>query len=238
MRHVLSPIWFPETNCWLSSLQLGQLNDKMRSDSRHVRPANSASPTALADLSDSSRMRVLQEHKMRQQELLWQQQRARQEFIRQRQILHEQQIGRQRELQRRALVEAEIKRRQAQLLTLRKFAIDRGLPSDTDPRVVYHLFQQYQFQKMRQMQLRQIQQQQQHQRSLSPVGGTGVPGYASQTVMAQQMARLGVRVSSSGQFHGAVGGDSYRLKVADQSSGGKSPGRFRDLDLAMDYSCH
>jgi hypothetical protein len=197
-------------------LQPGQLNDKIRSDLRHARMANS-SPTALSDVSDSSRMRILQEHQMRQQELLWQQQRARQEFIRQRQILHEQQIGRQRELQRRALLEAEMKRRQAQLLTLRKFAIDRGLPPDTDPRVLFHLLQQYQLQKMRQMQLHQLQQQQQQRpRSLSPV---------SQAMMAQQMARLGVRVPSSGQLHGASGGDAYRLKGGEQSSGGKSPGR-------------
>ncbi|XP_062510294.1 general transcriptional corepressor trfA-like isoform X2 [Corticium candelabrum] len=207
-------------------LQSGLVNDKIKSASHQTKTSNSPSPTSLSNLSSSAQFRVLQEHQMRQQELLWQQQRARQQFIRQRQILHEQQIGRQRELQRQALLEAEMRRRQAQLLTLRKFAIDRGLPLDMDPHLVYQLFQQYHV-KMRALQLRQMQQQQQ-QRNQLPANGTGLSRYASQaTAAAQQMGRIGSRVLGSGQsaaIPGAVGRE-HHVKIADQTSGMTSPGR-------------
>lgn len=85
----------------------------------------------------------------------------------------------------------------------------------------------------------QLRHQMQQQRSLSPGGGAGVSGYVTQNAVAQQMARAGMRVPGGGQsapFQGAAGGEPHRAKLADQTTGGKSPGELWDLVASVGVS--
>ncbi|XP_065831240.1 micronuclear linker histone polyprotein-like [Oscarella lobularis] len=193
------------------NLQPGILADKPKS------PVSSER-TQYPSLDD--RQRAFIESQRKQQEILLQQHRAREDLLYQRQLLHEQQMSRQREMQHRALMEAEYRRRQSVVLALRKFAIDHGLPPDLDPRVLYQYYQRFQQQRLQQ---HLQQQQQQQQRNISP-------NPAAAAALAQHLARAGVRNTNiAASYQGVFPGVTSPGRNSPVSFTGTPPPSLRPI---------